>query len=55
MRYLILVWISIGNPRSIVDRIKDFKKVAKIADPYTENKEFYKNLKTNQNSKFFIS
>ena len=34
--------------------IKDVKKVAKLADPYTEIKELYKNLKTNQTPKFFI-
>ena len=32
--------------------MKDVKEVAKLADPYTEIKELYKNLKTNQNPNF---
>ena len=36
-----------------VDSIEDFKKLAKIAEPYTEAKEFYKKLKTNQKSNFY--
>ena len=46
-------YVKTYYPGSEIDSIKDFRKVAKITEPYTENKEFYKNLKTNQKSNFY--